>query len=315
MSTHSFSLASRYPWTAPEMILKHDWARGRSEVVATTDQLMIDTMIEAAIELAQHGFKLIPVRKGSNEPPLLSDWRNQGTSERWELTGWRYSFEEGFNLGVVTGAASNLFVLDVDGPNHGVDGAASLARLECLHDPLPVTAEARTPGGGRHIYFRLPAGRRIRNSAGRLGVGLDVRGEGGYIVAPPSYRPDGRYVWTRSPSEVGVSEAPDWLVDLLDPPRRRRPRRRMVPSSTAACQSARQRLDRARARVAFAREGTRNDTLNAQMYHMLKDVDQGLLSVEEVAMELANAALSCGLDLPEIKATLASAMRGRAHHG
>ena len=90
-------------------------------------------------------------------------------------------------------APATLVVLDVDGP----DGARSLAELEAAHEPLPATRRAQT-ARGEHLYFHA-AGHAIASSAGRLGPGLDVRGRGGYIVAPPSRHATGhRYAWTTS---------------------------------------------------------------------------------------------------------------------
>jgi hypothetical protein len=98
-------------------------------------------------------------------------------------------------------------VLDVD-PDAG--GSESLAKLERLGGPVPTTARSRTGGGGIHLFFRYPRGKEIRNSAGLLGPGLDVRGEGGYVVVPPS-RTQGAYVWVgRSP----LAEA-SWLIERL----------------------------------------------------------------------------------------------------
>ena len=82
-----------------------------------------------------------------------------------------------------------LLVLDVD-PGSG--GPESLAALERSYDPLPRTTRSRTGGGGVHVFFRYPAEKEVRNSAGWLGLGLDVRGEGGYVVVPPS-RTQGPY--------------------------------------------------------------------------------------------------------------------------
>ncbi len=82
--------------------------------------------------------------------------------------------------------------------------------LERAGGPLPETAKARTGGGGTHVFFAYPAGDEVRSSAGKLGPGLDVRGEGGYVVVPPS-RTQGAYEWLdRSP----LAE-PAWLLGRL----------------------------------------------------------------------------------------------------
>ena len=109
-------------------------------------------------------------------------------------------------VGIRTGAESGLVVLDVD-PEHG--GAETLAALERQHGPLP-GPHVRTGGGGRHYFFAHPGGE-VRNSAGRLGPGLDVRGDGGYVVAPPSPHESGRaYETLRSLDER--EPAPSWLL-------------------------------------------------------------------------------------------------------
>jgi len=117
------------------------------------------------------------------------------------------------NIGIVTGATGGLLVLDVD-PGHG--GDATLADLLAIHGPLPETVEALTGGGGRHVFFKHPGGT-IRNSAGKLGPGLDVRGDGGYVVAPPSVHASGEcYQWTADPGETPLAEAPAWLLARLE---------------------------------------------------------------------------------------------------
>jgi Bifunctional DNA primase/polymerase, N-terminal len=110
-------------------------------------------------------------------------------------------------VGVPTGKKSGVVVLDVDVDDGGLE---SLAKLERAVTPAPKTARARTGGGGIHVFFRYPRGTEIRNSAGLLGPGLDVRGEGGYVVVPPS-RTQSPYQWVdRSP----LAEA-SWLIEHL----------------------------------------------------------------------------------------------------
>jgi hypothetical protein len=123
------------------------------------------------------------------------------------------------NIGLVTGEGSGLVVLDVD-PRHG--GHAGLEEMERRFGPLPATVEAQTGGGGRHLLFKHP-GERIPNSAGLLGPGLDIRGDGGYIVVPPSLHASGRrYAWdeTHHPAYVEPAPMPAWLAERLARPER-----------------------------------------------------------------------------------------------
>ena len=113
------------------------------------------------------------------------------------------------NLGIATGAVSGFFALDVDGQ----EGEKSLCELEERNGALPETVESITGGGGRHLFFRWP-GRAIKNKVA-LAPGLDIRADGGYIVAPPSNHISGRrYEW-KYLDEVPLAEAPMWLIGIL----------------------------------------------------------------------------------------------------
>jgi hypothetical protein len=117
--------------------------------------------------------------------------------------------------------ASQLFVLDIDGS----DGAASLDELQRKHNPLPATAISST-GTGRHIWFSIQAP--IPCSVGRVGLGLDIRGDGGYVVVPPSIHPNGKsYSWI---SSGPLAEGSAWLIDLA--------RKRPAPSISQRAMAA-----------------------------------------------------------------------------
>lgn len=157
------------------------------------------------------------------------------------------------NVGIRTGRESGLVVLDVD-VRHG--GDASLEALEATYDRLPRTLTAHSGGGGRHLYFQHPGGH-IPNSA-RLGgfSGLDVRADGGYIVAPPSLHQSGqRYTW----EEPLLSRAalPFWLCELLTPPEH--PERGAAPINRLAPQGQPEQFW-LRLALERAHPGTRNVT-------------------------------------------------------
>ena len=119
----------------------------------------------------------------------------------------------------MTGVISGLLVVDID-VGHG--GGESLEHLEREHGPMPTTVECWT-GGGRHLYFAHPGGL-VRNKVG-LPPGIDIRADGGYVVAPPSLHASGlRYIWIegRTPESSGIAPVPDWMLrEAIDEPTRR----------------------------------------------------------------------------------------------
>lgn len=162
------------------------------------------------------GWRLIPILENEKRP-AMNNWTEFATTDEALIAKWWTQFPDR-GIGVVTGLGSGIFVLDVD-VSDGKHGDDTLADLEATYGKLPDTAQVITGSGGMHFYFRMPAGVTITNDAGRrLGPGLDVRGEGGQVLAPPTIHPNGRrYHWDAllNPGTVGVAEAPAWLVALL----------------------------------------------------------------------------------------------------
>ena len=158
------------------------------------------------------GWSVVPIVSCGKRPLVRwEEFQHRRPSEE-ELLAW-FLHWPGANLGIVTGAVSGLVVLDID-PRH--DGDESLAELERRHGPLPQTVEAITGGGGRHVYFRHP-GEVTPNRAG-LARGVDLRGDGGLVVAPPSVHPSGRpYAWEVShhPDDTPLAPMPPWLRDEI----------------------------------------------------------------------------------------------------
>lgn len=142
--------------------------------------------------------------------PLSPEWQKHAPMTAEELSR-EIARVPGANLGIATGVSSGFFGLDVD-PLHG--GTEYLAELVARCGPLPETYEVRTGSGGTHYYFSLPDWP-ITNSRGRLEKrGLDVRGSGGQLVAPPSTTDRGSYLVVR---DAPVAPAPTWLLDFLRP--------------------------------------------------------------------------------------------------
>ncbi|HYM33071.1 MAG TPA: bifunctional DNA primase/polymerase [Candidatus Cybelea sp.] len=177
-------------------------------MTAKADQ---NEMRTAAIGYLHRGWSVIPVRPGEKRPLVRwEEYQHRRASED-EVRGWFAAWPRA-NIGIVTGPISELVVIDVD-PAHG--GAESLSALESAHGNLPQTIEAITGGGGRHLYFADEQGA-IGNRVGITG-GVDIRGTGGYVVAPPSLHPSGRrYAWKPScgPDERPLATLPRWFAYL-----------------------------------------------------------------------------------------------------
>jgi hypothetical protein len=163
---------------------------------------------EAALSYLGRGWSVIPVMPKAKRPAVpWKAYQEKPASEK-TLHDW-YRRSPDYNVAIVTGALSGIVVLDVD-PRHG--GKDSLRALERDHGSLPKTVESITGGGGRHVYFAHP-GNEVRNRT-NIEPGIDLRGDGGCIVAPPSIHPSGkRYRWKkgRAPGELPLAPLPDWL--------------------------------------------------------------------------------------------------------
>ncbi len=175
---------------------------------------------QAALDYLRRGWSVIPMRRRDKRPAIhWQDFQTERPTEH-EVREWFGRWPED-NVGIVTGAVSGLVVLDVD-PRHGGDD--SVRELEREHGPLPRTAEAMTGGGGRHIYFSHPGGS-VRNRVG-IAPGVDLRGDGGCVVAPPSVHPSGKcYHWVegRRPVQVPLAPLPHWLLKVLSAADQRAP--------------------------------------------------------------------------------------------
>ena len=177
------------------------------------------TLLEWALRYATCGLRVVPIKPGGKHPNIAA-WQKAATTDTEIITSWWTQLYRDHGIGIAMG--QGLFALDVDVAD-GKQGAASLAALEAEHGPLPITVEARTGSGGRHLVYGT--GIEVRNNANtRLGAGLDIRGDGGQIVVAPTIHPRTGlpYQWVtgRAPWEMQPAAAPAWLLRLLvDEPR------------------------------------------------------------------------------------------------
>jgi bifunctional DNA primase/polymerase-like protein len=159
---------------------------------------------QRALALARRGLWVFPCVAGAKEPATPKGCLDAATDPALIDHWWRQ--DPKFNIAIATGMRSHIFVLDID----GADAEAELRKLEGQNGELPPTVEAITARGW-HLYFEYPA-QPVRNSAGRIAAGIDVRGEGGYVLAPPSLHPSGRrYCWSVDSTNT-FAAAPPWLL-------------------------------------------------------------------------------------------------------
>lgn len=235
------------------------------------------TLTQIALWMASLGFYVLPIHAMSSgtctcgnpqcrspgKHPQTRNGSKDATKAHSTIAEWFDGLFRNGSIGIATGADAGIVVLDVD-PRHG--GEEALAALETQHGELPMTPTSRTGGGGLHFFFAHPGGT-VKNSANAVGPGLDVRGEGGYVVAPPSvHASGGRYEWLpgRGPDQVAFALPPPWLVQAMRGGRdagagRSDQRRRVAVRGLAA---------------GGADEGERNDAVARLFGHLVRrDVD------------------------------------------
>lgn len=291
--------------------------------------------LEAALRYANMGFKVFPCRHKDDDrwkakEPLTSHGFKDASFDEDRIRTWWCRWPDAM-IGLPTGADAGLWVLDLD-IGEGKDGRSDLAALEKEHGAIDVQVISQTPSGGLHLFFRWNADRPVKNTASKIGPGIDTRGDGGFVVVAPSAREDvGRYRWIGEElGEGDLSDAPDWLLDLLDKPKGQvreppaatedapPPPSGSIAAAPDPCADRKRSyalaaLDREAAAVATTAEGGRNARLNSASYAVANFAGEGWLSDEEISEALAPAALQAGLDPKEVRKTIASGIKaGRA---
>jgi hypothetical protein len=264
----------------------------------------------AARTYAESGWQVFPVQV-ADKTPATGHGFHDSTVDVERIDRW-WSTNPDYNVGVATGASRLVVVdLDVRWNDAGlpeVNGLRSWWQLltDLGLDDEPATFTVKTPSHGEHRYYLAPSGVTNRNSAGKLSPGIDIRAEGGYVVAAPSVRADGCY---RITDRSDVAPLPAELAELLTatPPRRlATPSRFARPAGKGYAETA---LANEIAAVRSAPEGTRNDTLCRAAFSLGQLVGTGQLGDRRVASELCAAALAVGLDESEAVATVRSGMQ------
>ncbi|MGO9605457.1 MAG: bifunctional DNA primase/polymerase [Candidatus Binataceae bacterium] len=173
-------------------------------------------LLRAALTYAEHfGFMVFPCKPGG-KTPLTEHGYKDARRDPSQIRKWWERWPEA-NIGIATGTISGIVVLDID-PRHGGDDTLEVLRAE--HGKLPETPTVLTGGGGFHSYLRHPGGV-VPNSVAKVGQGIDVRGDGGYVIAPESIHESGNpYSWKVSSHirDIPLAEPPSWLLNLITSP-------------------------------------------------------------------------------------------------
>ncbi len=178
----------------------------------SSDTLALSPLGVAALAYAQQGKPIFPCGPGSKQPlgRLVPNGFKDATTDLDTVRRW-WTEAPTANIGMPTGLPATGTVLDVDiKPEQNIQGDATLEGLVALNGELPITLLQRTPSGGMHFCFAYAPG--LGNSAGTLGKGLDIRGEGGYIVVAPSILPTGVYTWA---NDAELAPIPGWITAKL----------------------------------------------------------------------------------------------------
>lgn len=188
----------------------------------------MDNILIAALQYASMGWPVFPLNhitktgecschnlkcNAPGKHPVTQNGLKDATTNPTIINNW-WKVYPSANIGLVTGAKSGFVVLDID-PRHG--GTDTLLNLEAAEGKLPTTLESLTGGGGKHIFFKHPGGRILNNQNGKFGAGIDIRADGGYIVAPPSNHISGNlYMWEASSDPtMQIADAPQWVLNRL----------------------------------------------------------------------------------------------------
>jgi hypothetical protein len=190
-------------------------------VKGNAKQSRTQATLEAALSLCfKHDWFIFPanlegVERKSHKSAEFSDGRKWGMTKDPDEIARDFTHWSEAGIGIPTGSCNGIWVLDVDTvEGHGVDGIDALKKLEAAYGALPPTLMAESPSGSIHYYWLWPTdGTVISNSTSKIDAGLDVRGEGGMVIAPPTRRKDGVYCWLNNNP---IAPAPGWLITLAE---------------------------------------------------------------------------------------------------
>lgn len=261
--------------------------------------------LDVALDLAGAGMFMFPAiiswhkeKRKLDKQPAIKGWRDAATTDLTQLVRWWHGFPDavpGIELG-----RSRLFVVDLDRHPGGPDGVAAFKAIRG-DNPIPHCPTVKTPSNGFHLYFRQPGGKPLGNGRGSLPEGIDIRGDGGWTVAPGTSYKEWQWRAFRSGSPP---PAPDWIIGAI------RSQRLREPINTRDWKPHDDGWMRGLVRtVATAGIGQRNSVLFWASCRAGEAVQDGKAVEAFVVDVLVEAATHAGLPQSEAQRTIQSGMR------
>lgn len=280
-------------------------------------------MLRHALDYAARGVRVFPC--AADKRPVTAHGLHDATTDTAVIRRWWTSRPDAL-IGAAMGQESGLFAIDPDAPKRAEapDGVGAWQRLKAANGGHAATHTHVTPSGGKHVLFRWNPARPVTNSKGSLPAGIDVRGQGGYVVMAPSRLPDGRAYELASIHDHGhFAEAPAWLLDLIEKkPQRDEPPRGSRENVTGGVGSHERyvaaAVERECENVAQAASGGRNEALNRAAFALGTIVGAGHLDAHLAADRLLDAARAARLVRDDgqraVMATIESGLTAGAQH-
>jgi hypothetical protein len=266
------------------------------------------SMVEYAVWYANHGLSVFPCDP-TDKSPLVSTGFKAATTDEDQIRAWWRRWPNAM-IGVPMGAKSGVWAVDPDASKDGSpNGVANWAKVVAKHGGIPDTHTHNTPNGGHHLLFKWHDDQHVTNREGGLsGLGINVRGEGGYIIAWPSRLAEGRTYEIASPLDFfNFAEAPTWLYDKILPMPPAVSQVQSIPSISQQAVAtvrppggthvayAEAALRGEYDAVVSASPGGRNNQLNTSTFKLATLVGAGVLDEHAVETTMMQAAVTCGL--------------------
>ena len=250
---------------------------------------MSSEVLEYALRYAENaGWKIHPCK--ADKRPYLKAWQEKATADPEQIKEWWSKWPNAL-IGCATGPDSGIWVLDADLPT----GPEHVAKME-----LPATLRQQTGSGGLQLFFSWN-GHNIRNSSRKIAPDCDVRGDGGYVILPPSPHPSGgQYQWL---DIINPVLAPDWLSSRAakEETKEHKPKPTGLNSPYGLAALSEEII-----RLSGAGEGERNETLNICAYNLGQLVAGGQLDESQVINALSAMSATIGLGEAESVRTISS---------